>query len=1104
MGKENITAPVDSAEELDEFEIKTITHRRDGYVAGLIFLVAFAVYFCTSSLWAFPGQSSNLLSILTGVRPNTMPEHYLWQKIIGGIATLAGPNLAVKAATTACMVFSALSLGLAYLVSTAAFALLIETKQQEKKIESKEFHAAFAARLGGAVTTLTLAFSAPFWVAASRVNFFSIYLLWILAATYIMLRFMASGNVKLLYSFCLLYGMGMSQSSTMIQFMPLFVILAVMGMIHADRMKLSTLLLCGVISFVGWLVLFLVSLYAFAGTRGYVLMEFWGESLLATKMLRALAGGVVSGIPQKGWMIIIGLVILPWFAWLIVGFRTLNGESGPAINGLNVAILVVTLTVVLNTRVSPWQFFGFSPGQIVTYTMAAMTFGYCVTAAYMITVCLLSSKIESPLALASARILRCVLIGFVGLVLVIEVSNSYVHSETRNTRFLVTYVDRLLDNLKGRNWIVTDGVFDDMILLRAMERGLDVNLIDLASAANPVQIKLLKEKLTSARLKNSIEIGPLTFLQEWIQSDPDVTKKLVLCLFPDLWSIGDYRVYPHGLSFFGENRGAEDESAHVADKENIESYFRLMDEMEMELGKVSNRSAPLVLALADSVRRRVSFIGNNLGYFVETKGHAEEATHLYGRVHAFDPKNVSAMLNYASSLEKLGTEAQKAAIKAEIAEFKKNQKKPLQIWELSRTQGYVNSPEAFSYLGWTWAMSGQSTIALKTLSMALGNEYDYGTAGLMMTMADIHSRRGETEQTEIILETILKEHPEDVKSLLSLARLKMLMGDTAAAGELLDKIRATGIPKVRILREEASLKLAAGDIEGAKAALQDLIAEVPKDPDAHLSLYLTLARDFVKTEDNEKRNELRLLMASEIEAIMNIPEARFFQGAIARGHMRLIEKDVRGAREDFLVANKTTPGIVPILELILRMDYNLKDLLLAKQHAVEILQIMPEHPFANYIMGSIALSRNEFDSAEAYLQRSVERDGNLLATGDLAYVKFKLDEIDRALELVTAALNRSKDLYEVWDTYGQILLEQGKLNESEEALRMALKLNVQNPIVHLHLARVLFEQGRKEDSKNLLEQLQPFEASLYGDERRYYEALWQKVYGIEKIVGKKK
>jgi predicted Zn-dependent protease len=169
---------------------------------------------------------------------------------------------------------------------------------------------------------------------------------------------------------------------------------------------------------------------------------------------------------------------------------------------------------------------------------------------------------------------------------------------------------------------------------------------------------------------------------------------------------------------------------------------------------------------------------------------------------------------------------------------------------------------------------------------------------------------------------------------------------------------------------------------------------------------------------------------------------------------------------------------------------------------MDILQIAPDHPFANYIMGSIALSHGEFESAEAYLQRSVESDPSVIATGDLAYVKFKLDDVNRAFELVTQALDRSKDLYEVWDTYGQILLEQGKLQESELALRTALKLNVQNPIVHLHLARVLFAQGRTQDSRDILEGIQPFESSLYGEEKRYYDALWLDVFGTDNMKAK--
>ena len=1099
--------PVDeSHDEIGDEKVAeiTITTRKDWIGAGIISLVAFVLYFLTSSHWAFPGESSHLLALLTGARPNTMSDHFVWRTLLGLVTRVFGNGLAVGAATTICTLFSALSLGGVYLVSTAVFAILIDKDQLKKKHISDEFHADIAARLAGVVTTATLAFSAPFWVAATRVNFYSIYLLWTLGAAYLMLRFMAAGNVNWLYLFWVIYGMGMSQSSIMIQFSPVFLMMGLMGMIRADKMNPQTFIICLVLATAGWLMLFFISLYEFAGSRGYTLLEYWGESQLAQNLLKSLLTSVINGLPRTGWLILVGLVIFPWVAWLIVAFRTLNGESGPAVNGLNLAIFIVTMAVVLDTRVSPWQFFGFSSEQVITYTMAAMTFGYCVTAAYMYTVHLLSSKTESKLALVSARVLRVTILSLTAIVLVYETTCSSVHAETKNTHFMFTYVDRLISNLEGRSWVVTDGVFDDMMLLRAAELGVELNVVDLTSAGDPLYMKMLKEKLSSARLRNSVDIGAMTFLQEWISSDPDVTKKLALCLFPDLWNIGDYRIYPRGLTFFGGSGDAQDSSSRVADQENIDAYFKLMKTLDTELNKVSSKSAPIVLALADSVRRRVSFIGNNLGYFIETRGRKQEALSIYERVHAFDPKNVSAMLNYASLLAKFGTQEQQDHIKAQIAEFRKTQKKPLQIWELSRTQGYVNSPEAFSYLGWTWALSGNSTLAIKTLSMALGNDYDFGVPGIMMTMADIHSRRGDDAQTESILEAVLKQNPEDIKTLLGLAHLKMMKGNTAEAQALLERAAKTGVPKVRILREQASLKLSAGDIEGARTALYDLLVEAPKDADARFTLYMTFARDFMKAKDEKAKADIRANMVLQINEILDIPEARYFQGSLARGHMRLIENDLEGAREDFLVADKTMPGIVPILELILRIDYSLKDPQRAKEHAMEILKISSENPFANYIMGSIAMSHGEYASADAYLQKSIEKDANVLATGDLAYVKFKLDDLDRAFKLVTQALDRTKDLYEVWDTYGQILLEQGKLDEAESALRTALKLNVQNPIVHLHLAKVLSDQGRKQDSKNILEQIQPFETSLYGDERRYYEALWLQVYGFEKKINVKK
>lgn len=1074
-----------------------ITSKLDWIIAGLIATVLFLIYFLTASRWAFPGESAHLIAMLTEARPNVMLDHGFWQRIMGWVARLAGPTKAVEATTIINMLFATLSLGFTYLVTTAVFVLFIEKRDLDPHAETWTSHSALAARLGGIVTTLALASSAPFWVAASRVNLHSIYLLWILLSTYLMLRFLASGNTVFFYSFCLLYGMGMSQSTVMIQFAPVFILVAIVGMIRSESFNFLTgglgLCLLGI----GFTSMFLFSIYAFVDTPGYMLQGYWGKSLVAEKMISGLASQLLSSLPRNGWLIIIGLVILPWISWLIVAARTLNGESGTSIQFLNGAIFIVTLAVILDTRISPWQFFGFSSEQIVSYTMASMTLGYCVTAAYMYTVNLLSVKTDSPTAQFSSRILRGVLVAVIAIILTYEVKSSVVHAETRNTKFILTYVDRLIENLDGRAWIVTDGVFDDMILLRGMERGLSLNMLDLRAAGNQVYTQQLREKISSARLRNSLDIGIFSFLQEWISTDPDVSKHLVLCLFPDLWTIGDFRIYPRGLAFFGGNTSESSPAGEIAKTENIQTYFALMDELDIELDAVSMESSRYVLALADSVRRRVSFIGNNLGYFIETLGNKDEAMGIYARVHAFDPQNVSAMLNYAFLLEQFGTEEQKEEIRDKITTFRKTQSKPLHIWELSRTQGYVNSPEAFAYLGWTWALSGQSTIAIKTLGMAIGNDYATGELGIMATLADVHSRRGDRVETEKVLEAILKETPNDLKTIISLAQIKMLSGDTEAADTLLKQAREIGIPESQILREEASLKMSVGDYDGAQVALQKILEESPKDADAHLSLYMTHAKHFLTEKNNERQAEIRSKMMVQIDELFRIQDARFFQGAIAQGHFHLIDNKLEEARENFLMANKTMPGIVPILELVLRLDYALKDPSSAQTHAKELLQIAPDHSFSNYIMGSIALTKGEYESAEAYLQRSVERDANILATGDLAYVKFRLEDFEKAFELVTQALDRSKELYEVWDTYGLILLQQQKYAEAETAFRTALRLNVQNPIVHLHLARALNDQGRKQDSRNILEEIQTFETSLYGEEKRYYETLWRDVFGQE-------
>lgn len=1091
------SAPVQTA--ADVYTPAALTTRLDWRIAGAVAVVSFIVYLFTSSRWVFVGQSSGLVAMLIGATPNTMSDHFIWQRLMSMATRLAGVEHAATAATVACMAISSLALAFTYLLTKASFAFLIEKYAGGNDSEWRNRHVDLAAMLGGGVATVTLAFCAPFWVAASRVNYLSFYLLWMLIAAFLMMNFMNTGRNRYLYSASILLGMGMSQSSMFIEFLPVFLIMAAIGLMVFDKVDLPTILTAAALLLGGAAAMFLVSLYGYAGSPGYVLQEFWGESQLGATMLKSLLSDVMRGLQRTYWLITFGVVGLPWIAWTIVAHRTLNGENGRSLIALNIAILAATLAVVFDSRISPWSLFGQAAELIVLYTMASMTFAYCIVSLYMYTISEVPSmnRANGRLTRTIARHCRVAVVAFAALSAVFFVSANFVHAQTRNTKFVRTYIDRLLEHLDGREWLVSDGVLDDMMLIRSKERGIPLKLLNIAAGGNRIYMKSLKEQIESPRLRNSLDLGIIPFLQEWISTDPDVTSKLAMRLFPDLWSIGDYGVYPRGLAFFGSRDVKPGAASKATSKQNVDEYFAIMDEIAGDLEAVSERSSPAVLMLAEHVRRRVSFVGNNLGFAVEIGGDEIAAMEVYRRVHEFDRENISAMLNYAGTLQRHGTPDQRTVIFAELEDFRARQKKRIEIWELSITQGYVNSPEAFSSLGWTWALTGNSTIALKTLGMALGASQGGNIDGILSSMAEIHSRRGDTEQTGVMLRKILETDPRDLKSIIGLAHISMLEDKPEEAERYLAMAEEYGAPHTRILRERAAIRLGVDDTEGAREHFGEVLEQIPNDVNAHLGMFMAYAKDYAKEQDGAERKKTRERMEAHVEKLMSNPEAQYFQGAMARGHMKMLDKDFAGARADFMLANKTSPGMTPILELILQADFGLKDQVMAKTHAAELLKIAPDHPFANYIMGSVAMSEGNFESAEAYLTKSVEGEESLFATGDLAYVKFKLDDLDQALDLVTRALKKSERLYEVWDTYGQILMDMGNLPEAENALRTALGLNAQNPVVHMHLARVILSQGRMDESRKIMEQIQPFESMFYGDEREYYKKLWLDIYGTE-------
>ena len=70
-----------------------------------------------------------------------------------------------------------------------------------------------------------------------------------------------------------------------------------------------------------------------------------------------------------------------------------------------------------------------------------------------------------------------------------------------------------------------------------------------------------------------------------------------------------------------------------------------MEKEVPEFREVTRKEMKRIDYMSNFVRRKVSFIGNNLAYVLEQQGKIDEAFNLYYRVHKFDPDNISALLN---------------------------------------------------------------------------------------------------------------------------------------------------------------------------------------------------------------------------------------------------------------------------------------------------------------------------------------------------------------------------------------------------------------------------------------------------------------------------
>jgi len=140
------------------------------------------------------------------------------------------------------------------------------------------------------------------------------------------------------------------------------------------------------------------------------------------------------------------------------------------------------------------------------------------------------------------------------------------------------------------------------------------------------------------------------------------------------------------------------------------------------------------------------------------------------------------------------------------------------------------------------------------------------------------------------------------------------------------------------------------------------------------------------------------------------------------------------------------PDVQALQEVILMLDAVLEDQKATEAHALAILRQRPDHPFANFVMGSIRLEQGQYGDSEGYLRRSAEaQEPTLAALNNYAQVLCRIRKLDEAEVVARKATVRSPDRYEAWSTLAFVLAMKGRADDAEAAMGRAKAINANDP-----------------------------------------------------------
>ncbi len=291
-------------------------------------------------------------------------------------------------------------------------------------------------------------------------------------------------------------------------------------------------------------------------------------------------------------------------------------------------------------------------------------------------------------------------------------------------------------------------------------------------------------------------------------------------------------------------------------------------------------------------------------------------------------------------------------------------------------------------------------------------------------------------------------------------------GNVDDARDLIEQAREMGFSDAALARVRAGIMLKQGLKDEAQAFLLKHLESNPSDIAARALLVQACA----DIRDPEQKEQAVAALEEQVAIMTRQANRATFLALLSKGRLELLKGELTPARLALMKAKRMMAQPSPeLLEQLLKIDFMKGDRVSARIDAEALVQVVPNHPFANFALGSLALQREDWALAVEYLERSVASKADPGPLNDLAWALLQLGRLDEAAKHVESALVISPQLTAAMDTLGTIRLKQGQLDDARAQFLKALELVPDDVGIKLHLAEVYQAQGKVDQSKPLVE-----------------------------------